>query len=155
MDELARQAAKQHINLEGWVLNGLPEYTADVQNPSLLWAALSFSHDLVDTAMRCGVSTLHALEVPLALTNAPGTESTGRWSEVPIRLEFTAGAQNAARLMQSLSLRAPEMLAAGLPPAAAEKAPLFLDKLILRKQTPEKVDEVRVWVEVAGFVRQE
>lgn len=155
IDDLARQAAQRHISLEGSVLNGLPEYTVEVQNPALLWAGLSFSRDLLETAMRCEISTLHALEVPVAFTNAPAKETAGRWAEIPIRIEFTASAQNAARLMQSLSLRAPEILAAGLPAATKEKAPLFIDKLVLRKRDPEKVDEVRVWAEVTGFVWQE
>ena len=155
MDDLDRQAKEQKVSIDSAVFAGFPEHTADTPEPALLWPALSMTAGLLDTALRCKVSAIHSLEVPLALTNSPGVDLIGRWSQIPIELEFTASAQDATKLIQSLPLCAAEMGAAGLPPAAPQKAPLFIDRLVIRKQTPEKPDEVRVWLRAVGFVLRE
>jgi len=155
MDELDRQAKAEKIAIDPAVFSGFPEHTVDIQQPALLWAALSLTEDLLSTALRCKVETIHNLEVNLAVTNAPGADVAGRWAEIPVQVEFTASAENAARLIQSLPLRGTELRGAGLPDAPAEKEPLLLERLIIRKQSPEKLDEVRVWLRAVGFVLRE
>ncbi len=152
MDQLARDAAKQHVAVDPGVFIGFPEHTADVQEPGLLWAALALTDDVLDMAVRCQVTALHSLEVPLALTNAAASERPGHWSEIPVQVEFTAAASNALRLVQSLPLRADEIHAAGLPEAPAGKLPVFIDRLIIKKESPEKLDQVRVGLRAVGFV---
>lgn len=155
MDRLEEAAAKNKLALDPAVFSGFPEHTADIEEPSLLWAALAFTDNLLDTAMNCNVSSIQSLEVPLVLTNAPGPDSSGRWAELPLQIELTGSADNVSRLLQSLPLRADELSASGLPEAPAGKLPLFIERLILRKQTPERLDEVRVWLRVVGFVCRE
>ena len=155
MDELDREARAQKVTIDPAVFSGFPEHTADIQQPALLWAALSMTGDLLAMALRCHVAAIHNLEVNLAVTNAPGADSSGRWAEIPVQLEFTASADNAARLVQSLPLRAEEVRAAGLPESPSQKEPLLLDRLIFRKQSPDKLDEVRVWLRAVGFVLRE
>jgi len=60
--------------------------------------------------------------------------------------------ENATKLIQSLPLRADEIRAAGLPEAASDKPVLFIDRLIIAKQSPEKPDEVRVSLRTVGYV---
>ena len=158
MDELIRQAGQRQVALDPAVLAGFPAHTMDVQEPALLWAALAFTGDLLNTALRCQVSAVHSLEVPLPLTNAVPAldpDHVRTWTEIPIEVEFTASADSAARLIQSLPRRADELHAAGLPEAPSSKVPLFLDRLIIKKQTPDKPDEVRVWLRATGFVLRE
>ena len=155
MDELERQAREQKITVDPAVFAGFPEHTADIPEPALLWPALSLTDDLLNTVVRCKVTAIHSLEVPLALDNFPGSDAVGRWSEIPIQVEFTAAAEQAAKVIESLPLRAQEIKAAGLPEPAQPKAPMFIDRLVIRKQSPEKQDEVRVWLRAVGFVLRE
>jgi hypothetical protein len=154
LDQLARLAKEQQVSLDPAVLAGLPEHTVDVQQPSLLWAALSFTDGLLRTALSSNVVALLSLQVPLALTNSP-TDTPARWTEIPLQLEFTASAAGALRLLQSLPLRPEEASAAGMRELPANKAPLFLDGLILKKQSPDRPDELRVWLRLVGFVSRE
>ena len=39
--------------------------------------------------------------------------------------------------------------------APPDKPALFIDRLIIKKQAPEKPDEVRVWMRLIGFVLRE
>lgn len=156
MDDLDRLASRQQVPISPAVFAGFPEHTADVKQPELLWAALSLVNGLLTTALSSNVVAIHSLQVSLALTNdSPTADTTGRWTEVPIQVEFSAPVAGAIRFLRSLPLRTEEARTAGLPGVPADKAPLFIDGLILKKQTPDKPGEIRVWVRAVGFVLRE
>jgi hypothetical protein len=155
LEELGNLAKQEQVGVEPAVFASFPEHTADVKQPTLLWAALSLTDTLLQTALRCKVAAIHSLDVPPVLTNAPPTNSTERLVEIPLHLEFTGSAASAVRLLQCLPLRADEIRAAGLPEAPADKPPLFVERLVVQKQSADKPDEVRVWLRAVGFVLQE
>ena len=155
MDDFEKAARQAQVALDYEVYSGFPEHTADLKEPVLLWPSLALTHDMLQTALRCKVSAIHSLQVALPLTNSPASDSVARWAEIPVQIEFTASGENAMNLIQSLSLHAPEIKAAHLPEAEPQKAALYLDRLIIRKQSPEKPDEVRVWLRAIGFVLRE
>jgi hypothetical protein len=151
LEELVQQGKARGVNVEPAVPAGYPEYTADMQEPALLWAALVFTEDLVDTALRCQLTSLHSLQVSLPATNSASPELPERWARILIQFDFTGAATNAMRLLAALPLRGSECKTAGVPDAPAQKNPLFIDHLFVRKQSPEKPDEVRVWLQASGF----
>lgn len=155
IDQLDQAARQEKIAVAPAVYNGFPEHTADLEEPALLWAALAFTDDFMDMAIRCKVSALDSLDVPLPSTNPPPSDTGQRWTELAFQVQFSASATNALRLLESLPLRGDELRAAGLPDGVAGKLPLFLDRLIIRKESPDKLDEVRVWVRAVGFVLRE
>jgi len=155
LDDLSNLARQQQATVEPAVFAGFPEHTADVKQPAMLWAALSLTDGLLRTALQCKVSAIHSLAVPPVLTNAPPTNTTEQLVEMPLQVEFTSSAAGAARLLQCLPLRAEEIRAAGLLEAPADKPVLFVDRLIVQKQAPDKPDEVHVWLRTVGFVLRE
>ena len=154
-DALIVAAKKSNTTLEAAVFQGYPEHTADIRQPELLWAALSEVDSLLTSAVQSRVTSIHSLQVPLTLSNTPATNTSSRIAEIPVEVEFTASVSAVARFLQVLPLRTEEWRAAGLPNAPAEKPALFLDRIVLKKQTPEKPDEARVWLRVLGFVPRE
>jgi hypothetical protein len=154
-DDLRKLAAQHQVTVSPAVFDGYPAHTADVRQPSLLWAELALIEDVLTTAIRCKVTAIHSLSVPLALTNSPPPEGVRTLAEIPVQIEFTAAAPVVAQVLQSIPLRADEMKAAGLPEVATNKPALFIERLTLRKQSPEKPDEVRAAVRVVGFVFRE
>jgi hypothetical protein len=154
LDKLAKQ---EQVAIEPAVFVNYPEHTADIlgQQRNLLWAALAFTDSLLQTAVRCKVTAILALETPPVLTNAPSASSAERLTEIPLLLEFTSGAANAEKLLQCLPLRADEIRAAGLPEATADKPVLFINRLVVQKQSPDKLDEVHVWLCAVGYVLRE
>jgi hypothetical protein len=155
LDELFSLARQQKVAVVPAVFAGFPEHTADVKQPALLWAALSLADTLLRAALQCKVAAVHSLEVPPVLTNPPPTNALERLAEIPLHLEFTASATDAMRLLESLPLRADEIRNAGLPAAPADKPPLFVDRLLVQKQSADKPDEVHVWLRAVGFVLRE
>lgn len=155
LDELSSLAKQQQVTVEPAVFAGFPEHTADVRQPALLWAALAAIDCLLHTAFQCKIAAIHSLEAPLALTNAPPTNSLERLAEIPLQIEFTASAANAIRFLQCLPLQAEEIRAAGLPEALTNKPLLFIERLVVRKQSPDKPDEVRLSLRAIGFALRE
>jgi hypothetical protein len=155
LDELSSLAKQQQTTVEPAVFAGFPDHTADIKQPGLLWAALELTENLIRTALQCKVSAIQSLEVPPVLTNAPPPNASERLAEIPLQVELTGSATSVAMLIQSLPLRANEIRAAGLPDALADKPPLFVDRLVLQKQSPDKPDEVHVFLRAVGFVIRE
>jgi hypothetical protein len=155
MVELSSLSKAQQVALEPAVLAGFPEYTIDVQQPALLWPALSLVDGLLVTALQCKVTSIQALESPLVFTNVPSPDAAGRLAQIPLQLEVVGPVANVLRLIQSLPLRGEELRAAGFTNAPPGKLPLLLDRLIIKKQSPDKPDEIRVALRVVGFVFQE
>jgi hypothetical protein len=154
LDALVRLAKQEGVVLEPAVLSGFPEQSADITEPSLLWADLEFLESMLTAAINAKVATIHFVAAQMPLTIAPSTNHGGSLAELPLQIELTGPIPNVARFLQTLPLRADEIKAAGLPAAPTNKPALFIDRIVLRKQTPEKLDEVRLSLRAVGFVFQ-
>lgn len=152
MGALGRLARQQKVTLESAALAGFPAQTADMKEPALLWAELGFIDSLLTTAINAQVTTIHSVAAPSPLTNAPATNGIHSLVELPVQIELTGPAASIGKFLQTLPLRPAEIKAAGLPEAPTNKPALFIDRLVLRKQSPEKADEVRVSLRAVGFV---
>jgi hypothetical protein len=154
-DEFRKLAAKNKIAVAPAVFDGFPVPTADVSQPELLWAELSLIEHVLTAAIRCKVSSVDSLHVPASFTNDAPVTGQRQLAEIPLRIELTAPAPALAAWLESLPLRADEIKTARLPEALPDKPALFIDRLILRKKSPNKPDEVSASVRVVGFVARE
>jgi hypothetical protein len=84
-DDLRKLAAQHQVTIAPAVFEGYPAHTADVKQPTLLWAELALIEDVLTTAIRCKVTAIHALNVPLALTNSPPPEGVRTLAEIPVQ----------------------------------------------------------------------
>jgi hypothetical protein len=151
VDELVRLAKQKEITVESAVYFGLPGHTAEIRQPRLLWPALAMADGFLRTAMQCKVAAIHSLDIPFGLTNltANGAE---RLAQIVLQVEFTGPVTSVGKVLQSLPLRGEELRGAGLVDAPPDKPALFIDRLVIKKQAPEKPEEVRVWMRLVGFV---
>ena len=155
MDELVSLAKKQGVTIEPAVLAGFPEHTVEVTQPELLWASLNIVKGLLTTAVQSKISAIHSLDVPMVLTNTLVTSASWMVSAIPMQVEITGAAPAMAKFLRSLPFRGDELKSIGLPDAPADKPPLFVDGIVIRKQGPEKADEVHLTLRVLGFVLRE
>ena len=116
---------------------------------------MSLVESLLATALQCKVTVIHSLEVPLVLTNEPPAGALTPITQVPLQVDLTGSAASVLKLLQNLPLRADEMRAAGLAEARPDKAPLFIERILIKKQTADKTDEVRISLRAVGFVLRE
>lgn len=155
IDDLTRLAKQKEVTVESSVYFGIPEHTAEIRQPRLLWPALAMTDGFMRTAIQCKVAAIHSLAVPPAVTNFPPLNDTEKLSQILLQVEFTGSVPSVGKVIQSLPLRGEELRGSGLVEAPPDKPALFIDRLIIKKQSPEKPDEVRVWMRLIGFVLRE
>lgn len=153
MDNLTQLARAQKVGLEAPVFAGFPDLRADMEEPALLWAELRFIEGLLTAAVNAKVTTIHSLMAPMPATMT--TNGARMIAELPVQIELTGPVANVGRFLQTLPLRDTEIRAAGLPEVPTNKPALFIDRILLRKQSPEKPDEVRLALRAVGFVVRE
>ena len=78
-----------------------------------------------------------------------------RLAQIPFQIEVSGAYTNIVRWLFGLSLRGDELRASGFGQGSAEKAPLFIDRLIIKKQSADKPDDVHVFLRVIGFVMRD
>lgn len=154
-DDLRKLAAQHRVTLAPAALDGFPTHSTAVTQPTLLWAELAVVEGLLTTAIHCKISVIHSLTAPPVLAPPLPLPDGRTLAEVPVQIEFTAAAPAMARFLQSLPLRTAEMKAVGLPDVKINKPALFIDRLLLRKQNSEQLEELRVSLRVVGFVFRE
>jgi predicted lipoprotein len=153
--ELEQRARQANVTLDPAVALGFPEHTMEVRQPELLWAELAFVNDLLTLAIQSRVSAIQSVGLPAAPTNRPAANGPGRLVEIPVQLELSGPMPAVTRFLESLPLRASEFEEAGLPTAPTNKPALFIEHFLLRKEAPEKPDQVHLSLRAAGFVFRE
>ena len=125
IDEINHLAKQREVTIDPAVDYGFPEQTADMEQPALLWGALSLIEGLLSSAIQSKVSVVHSLESPLTLTNALANGGGASLAEIPLQLELTGPFTGVVSWVASLPLRAEEMSAAGLPQVPDGQTPAF------------------------------
>lgn len=155
LEEFSALAKKQNVALEPAVAAGFPEYVADRSDPALLWAQLNLVNHLLNVAAQAKVTSIVSLQTPVPEPQRLA-EGGGIYLDiVPIRLELTGQADTLARFLRTIPLRTEEAKALGLPEPLPGKPAMFIDKLVLRKIAPDKVDQGHLEVLVRGLVYRE
>jgi hypothetical protein len=155
LEELGRLAAQQQVRLGPGVAAGFPEYTADRQQPALLWAQLTLLRHLLAAAVNAKVTAVTEVKLPPVQFHASRTNSHDHLAEVALQIQLSGAAPAVARFLQSLPLRAEEIKARGLPEALTNKPALFIDQVFLRKESRDKAEDVRLELTTCGFVYRE
>lgn len=149
--DLARFAGEQKVTLDPSVFAGFPERTADMQEPALLWAELELLNSMLTVAIYSKVTAIHSVAALRPVTRVDSRSGLRSLTELPLRIELTGPSQSVGRFLQALPLRTDEIKAAGLT-APEHKPAIFIDRIIVKKQSPEKTDEVHLSLQATGFV---
>jgi hypothetical protein len=152
IEQLTALAKTQQVTLDAAALTGFPEYKAETRDPSVLWAQLAMVHHVLTVAINSKVGQVKNVSLLATQPEAVVNVADVVWQEIQLRIELIAPMPSAANFLSAIPLRAEEMKAAGLPESSAGKPSLFLDRLLIRKQTPEKPDEISLDLVISGFV---
>lgn len=152
IEQLIDLAKARKVTLDPTALAGFPEYKAETRDPSVLWAQLSIVDQVLAVAINSDVGQIRNLSLLPTRPESNVKDAEAYWREIPLRIELIAPMSSAAKFLFAMPLRAEEMKSAGLPESLPGKPALFLERVLLRKQTPEKPDEVNLDVVVSGFI---
>ena len=151
MEELGHLAAQNHVGLHSSVWAGFPEYTADKSQPGFLWAQLFFLDHLLSTAVRCKVSLIQSIDLPLISGHQLSSTNNPFLYEIPLRIEVVGSMESISQLLSRLPLRE-DGNTSNSSGARNGKPPLFIHRFILKKNSPENRDEVLLDLRTCGFV---
>ncbi|MEK7685290.1 MAG: hypothetical protein AAB466_07710 [Verrucomicrobiota bacterium] len=152
IEQLSQLAKQNQVALEPTVLAGLPEFNTETKEPALLWGQLGFASHLLRTAIQCKVPSIKTLHLPSSQSYPARGASQDALEEIPLHLELSGPMNVISKFLLSLPLRAEEIKVHSLPEAAPAKPAMFLDRFLLRKQSPDKAEEVSLTVRVCGFI---
>lgn len=151
-EELLSVAAAAGVTVAPAVWNGYPEYSADMQNPELLWGHLAVAHETALLAVRCGITNLVSLLVrPPRPLHHPARASEKAWGhELPVTINGTGPWPAVMRFLACLPVRQGDPLPTGLPELSPSKPVLYFERILLRKDAPENPQSVRLEVRLTG-----
>lgn len=151
-EQLLRAAQQKKITLGPGLTTGFPEYMADRPQPALLWAQLSLLRHSLTSAINSGVTAVHAVRSPEVRFFRRTGSPREFLAEIPLEVELVANAPAAARFLESIPMRSNELEAQGMPEAGPDKPAYFIHRIFLRKESREKLDEVRLKVTVSSLI---
>lgn len=155
LEELDQAARAKQISLAPSIYFSYPEYSADLAQPGLLWAHLAVVHQALITAIRCDISTIESVNSrpPAPIRLEDGAVPVA--DELSVSLQLTGSSAAVSQFLACLPLRAQEAAKLGLPEIPKAKPDLFIDRVVIRKETPEKPDVVRLDLRFTGLVYRE
>jgi hypothetical protein len=152
IEQLTAQAKQKQVTLEPAALAGFPQYTADRQEPEVLWVQLAMVNKLVSTALACQVAGIKSISCESVFAHRSSRDAHAFMDEVPIRFELTGALPNIVRFLTALSLRTEDLKERSLAELVPARPALFINNLLVRRQVPDKPDEVQVLARVSGFI---
>ncbi len=151
IEELGRMAQVNKVAIAPEVFSNFPEYRADRAESELLWGQLAFLHQVLANAIQCNVSAIQSIQLPSHIAHAHSTNAPGFLYEIPIQVELTGSVESISKLLNSLPLRGGKS-SSGLPEMPASKPSVFVDRIMLRKNSAESPDEAHLDLRVCGFI---
>ncbi len=152
IEELTRLAQERKVALQPSVASGFPEYSVDErQPPVLLWPHLAVAHHAVRSALQCGLDQVVGLQTLPARIHTASTNAPEILVELPIRLEVLGSATAANRFLEMLPLAEAELQTRGVANPPKGKPGLFLQRILMRKESREQLEGVRLELTTSGF----
>jgi hypothetical protein len=151
-EELASQARSNKVSIAAAVTAGYPEYSADLLQPGLLWAQLSIMHQTLLTAINSGIGSIESVSARPSKGLRMEDDSPPIADELSFNLQMTGEPLAVGRFLACLPIRKPEAIEANLPAFPESKPELFIDRLVIRREVPEKPDVVRMELRISALV---
>jgi hypothetical protein len=153
LEELSRIAAKSKTTLSPEVVQGFPEYYAEIAYPQLLWPQLQLCQFLTTGAIQCGASTIHSIQL-YRVQFHPSASDQQQWlAELSANIELSGPANNLAKYLEQLPLRAGEIKDRNLPETQPSKPVIFIRGLVMRKEGRTPPDQTHLELTASCFIR--
>lgn len=148
-ESLRARAKVKQVTLATNVLEGLPRFTPELENPSLLWPRLSMASHFLATAIELKVDRILGFDANLGLLpSAVPFPATSGVEELSAKLRVAGSFEVLQQLLHTLPYTGTEAASAGISGIGTNKPAMFLRGLVIRRETGTKPDEVTMEVTV-------
>jgi len=145
-----KTAKNKKVKIEPEVFEAFPIHRSNQPRPHLLWAELALSQQLLLCMIQASVESISELSIE------PRTDTGDDPMQLkPLTLEVTFSCSSPAlsRLLVMLPLNSETIRERlELPDYPEHKPSLFVDRILIRKNSTEKPSQVGVWMKIVGFV---
>ncbi len=152
IEALTKLAGERKTTIAKEVFDGFPVFYSDQRAPNLLWGDLNLTHHLVQTAIYAGVESVAKLKTQRQALPTATEETKPLLTRLVSEIEFECHSARLARLLVALPLRSEELNAALGLKYPAHKPSLYVDQILIRKNSREQPARVKVWMKTVGFI---
>ncbi|MCS1410847.1 MAG: hypothetical protein M2R45_04042 [Verrucomicrobia subdivision 3 bacterium] len=152
IESLGEVAHSRNVKIEPAVFEGFPTHLSDQPRPSFLWAELIQTHHLIQSLIYAKIDSIQNLSVRRQRVPILSTAHPPALTPVISEVKFSCNSARLARLLLMLPLHSGEInqrLALDYPP---HKPSLYVDQILIQKDSPERTSNVTVWMKTVGFV---
>lgn len=149
LDKLAQTRQSQ---IPPSVFEGFPAYHSDLSHPNYLWVELALTQHLLQSMIYADVESIAKLSVHRQKTPSADADRLPPLIPVVCEIQFVCDSGSLFRLLLMLPLRAEEIqkeLKIDYPP---NKPSLYVDQILIQKNSPEKPTRIAVRMKTVGFI---
>ena len=152
-EQISRECQAQEVTLGETVHQGFPRHDVSLASPSLLWADLAFTRDLLTLSIATGVGSIKEFEtLTSAAVSQQSTNEHQRLHRSRFSLRLMGDMDAVNRFLNALPLRGMEAKEQGLPCVRPERPALYAERILLQKGMPQAMNLVDLKLVINGFI---
>lgn len=152
IESLDKLAQTRQSQIPPSVFEGFPAHHSDLSHPNYLWIELLLTKHLLQSMICADVESISKLSVQRQRTPPIGANLPPPLIPVISEVQFVCDSGSLFRLLLMLPLRAEEIQKELNIAYPANKPSLYVDQILIQKNSPEKPARVSVWMKIAGFI---
>ena len=152
IESLGKLAQIRQSQIPSSVFEGFPAYHSDLSHPNYLWFELALTQHLLQSMIYADVESISKLSVQRQRTPSADADRTPPLIPVISEIQFACDSGSLFRLLVMLPLRAEEIQKELNIAYPANKPSLYIDQILIQKNSPEKTSHVSVWMKIVGFI---
>lgn len=152
IESLDKLAQTRQSQIPPSVFEGFPAYHSDLSHPNYLWIELSLTQHLLQSMIHVDVESISKLSVQRQRTPLADVDRPPPLIPVISEIQFTCDSGSLFRLLLMLPLRAEEIQKELNIDYPSNKPSLYVDQILIQKNSPEKPARIAVWMKTVGFI---
>lgn len=152
IESLDKLAQTRQSRIPPSVFEGFPAYHSDLPHPNYLWIELSLTQHLLQSMIYADVESISKLSVQRQRTSSANAALPPPLIPVISEIQFACDSSSLFRLLLMLPLRAEEIQKDLNIDYLPHKPSLYVDQILIQKNSPEKPAHVSVWMKIVGFI---
>ena len=152
IESLDKLAQTRQSQIPPSVFEGFPDYHSDLSHPKYLWIELSLTQHLLQSMIYADIESISKLSVQRQRTPPITADLPPPLIQVISEIQFACDSGSLFRLLLMLPLRAEEIQKELNIAYPANKPSLYVDQILIQKDSPEKPTRVSVWMKIVGFI---
>ena len=153
IESLDKLAQARQSRIPSSVFEALPAHHSDLPDPNYLWVELALTQHLLQSMIYADVESISKLSVQRQSAPAAVAGQLSPLIPVVSEVRFVCESGSLFRLLLMLPLRAEEIqkeLAIDYP---SNKPSLYVDQILIQKNSTERPARVSVWMKIVGFIQ--